>query len=113
MKRQETYDKIFNITASVRQCGYTTAMLKAAMYEPDCIIISNSKETARYLEQRYDELYGLTFNPKNPFKRLTIKLHRWLGILEKPTKKPMFRSINQELRGYHKPFFFDNSCFLS
>jgi len=113
MRKEETYDKMFNIVATTRKTGYTTAMLRASMYQPNCIIVGGSEQIARGIERQYDVLYHQIFKPKNIYKRLLIKTYIWLGVLNKPTQKPMFVSINRDLRGIQKTVFFDNSCFLS
>lgn len=111
-KYLDQFEKILYISATHRRSGYTTMMLKAAMHEPNCVIVSRDMATARWVETRYDQLYNEVFHPKSIYKKILVKVLLYIGILSKSTEKPKFMSLDSRLEGYNSTVFFDNSCFF-
>lgn len=92
-------DKIIDICEHNRQCGSTTWILKAAVNNPNCIIIGYNDEYCEELKLKYFDL----LRKENFFKRLKWKIFG--------RKHPKFLSVNKKnIRGYRLPIIFDNSA---
>ena len=97
---------------TTRGAGYTTMMLRASMYQPDCVIVSRDAKISDWVEKEWQKVYMDLFANRSWKKRMITKILILFKILKVPTKRPTFKSLQQNLRGYKGPFFFDNSCFM-
>ena len=84
-----------------RQSGNTTWLLKAAINNPNCIIIAKNGRGAKELQNRY---YSL-LNEESWLKRIWWKLFG--------RKHPSFRTIDYSFNGLKKPIIFDNSSLIN
>jgi hypothetical protein len=97
---------------TTRNAGYTTMMLRASMYNPDCVIVTRDEKTRDWVEKEWQRVYMDLFANRSWKKRIITKILIFFNILKVPTKRPTFKSLRQNLRGYKGPIFFDNSCFM-
>lgn len=93
-------NKIDEIVLRTRKTGNTTWLLKSAIENPDCIIVSRSMQEAKELEKRYNSL----LQTSSWYKKLW-----WLMVKR---KNPKFVSLDFRFEGYNTPVIFDNSSFL-
>lgn len=92
--------KIKDIVVSNRQKGNTTWILKSAMKNPNCIIVTSNKTNSYELKSMY-----FAFLKAQPLYKKIIR--RLIG-----KKNPIFKSIDDDLRGYNLPIIFDNSALI-
>lgn len=91
-------DKVKEIVIKARQTGSTTWILKAAINNPNCIIVTGDIFTAKELKDHYFKL----INKQNWLKRL------WRKIFNR--KHPVFCSVDyNRFDNADKPIIFDNS----
>jgi len=91
-------EKITEIVHRTRNTGNTTWILKAAIKQPNCIIVSKSKRDAEYLEWKYFQI----LSKSAWYKKLWWK---WFG-----RKHPKFLSLYNDFRGLGLPVIFDNGA---
>jgi hypothetical protein len=92
-------NKIEEIVLRTRRTGNTTWLLKSAIENPDCIIVSRTMRQAKELEKRYNSL----LQTSSWYKKL------WWKIVKR--KKPKFVSLDFRFEGLKTPVIFDNSSF--
>lgn len=93
-------DDVRNVVYTTRLRGNTRWILMAAIKNPNCIIVVNSKKYANDLSNRYFRMLE-----DEPFyKRIIWKIFG--------RKHPKFMSIHDDLRGFKQPIIFDNSVFI-
>jgi hypothetical protein len=90
--------KLVDIVENHRQNGNSTWLVKAAIENPECIILVHDANCAKELESHYYYL----LDKAGFFKKLKWKL---LG-----RKHPKFLSKNANLDGYNLPIILDNSA---
>lgn len=105
-------ETIQDIYYTTRGAGYTTMMLRASMYKPNCIIVAKDAKTRDWVEKQYDQLYIEIFVNRSWRRRMLTKILIFFDILQVPTKRPVFKTLRENLRGYNGPIFLDNSCFM-
>ncbi len=94
----------------------TTFILKAAINNPNVIIVFRNKEEAKREEAHYYHLISkLNFINKVKFKKINWKFFKnpIIYTFFKTPIKPLFISISEleKIRGCDKALIFDNSCF--
>lgn len=86
------------IVYQTRQTGNTTWILKAAIKNPECVIVSKNMQQAKHLEHEYRKLLlNVWWGQKLWWK--------WFG-----RKHPKFLSLHSEFRGFRLPIIFDNGA---
>jgi len=92
-------ERITEIVYSTRRTGNTTWILKAAIRNPECIIVSKNMMQVQYLADEYHRLLSKSIW----YKKLYWK---WFG-----RKHPRFMTINSRFEGMNLPVIFDNETF--
>jgi len=92
-------EEIKKIVLKTRGSGNTLWILKSAIKQPNCIIVSKDLKSAKQLENNYFQLLS---------KVSWIKRVFWKIIKR---KNPKFLSINSGFDGITSPVIFDNSTF--
>lgn len=91
-------ERLQEIVYSTRQTGNTTWILKAAIKNPECVIVSKNMQQAKFLEREY---YKLLLNAWWGQKL-------WWKLFGR--KHPKFLCLNSEFRGFSLPVIFDNGA---
>jgi len=92
-------EKITEIVYRTRQTGNTTWILKAAIKQPNCVIVSKNMQQAKNLERNYFQL----LSKSAWYQKLYWK---WFG-----RKHPKFMTIDSKFEGFRLPIIFDNGSF--
>lgn len=91
----------------IRQAGQTTWLLKAALNNPNCILVFGNNSIAITAKRRYEELKLESWDNLPFYKKWFLNKTKWMS-----RKNPIFLSVNQDsLRGRSLPIIFDSSCF--
>jgi len=91
--------RVLDIIITTRGTGNTTWILKSAIMQPNCVIVSKNRSQSFLLEKNYLEI----FSEQKWCKKLYWKLFI--------NKSPKFMSIEQNFKGLKLPIIFDNGCF--
>ena len=92
-------NQITEIVESNRRYGSTTWILKSALQNPNCLIISRDMNISDRIKQTYNKMYFEVFFLKRLFWKLMKR------------KTPVFTSLSNHIHGYARPIVFDNRCF--
>jgi hypothetical protein len=107
------------ILENTRRTGYTTYLLRSAIFDPEVVILSPTKEASKRLESLYDfikkEVYK-EYTSKFPFINFLLKIKHFFvsdPLRRKLSKRPMFIAYSElnKLKGIHRPVIYDNACF--
>lgn len=86
------------IVYQTRRTGSTTWILKAAIKNPECVIVSKNMQQAKQLEHQYRKmLLNVWWGQK-----------LWWKLFGQ--KHPNFLSLSSEFRGFRLPIIFDNGA---
>ena len=105
-------DAVWNYRRKFR----TTFILKAAINNPNVIIVFRNKEEVKREESHYNEL----ISKLNVIQKLSLKKINWKFFKNpldytffKTQLKPLFISVSEleKIRGCNRALVFDNSCF--
>lgn len=94
-------NSVENIVHQTRGTGNTTWLLKAAINDPDCIIIARNGENKNDLYDHYHWLLG----KERWYRRL------WWRVFGR--KHPEFRTLRYSFNGVREPVIFDNSSLIN
>lgn len=92
-------DKLRYIADATKRQGQTTWILKAAIAQPNCAIVSKTTQQARYLKKEYERL----ISKSSWHKKLYWKMFG--------RKQPLFLTVDCAFYGTRRPVIFDNSTF--
>ena len=94
--------KIHMLVLENRGAGNTTWILRAAIWNPACVIVTRDLKSLNVVEEKYDMLlHNLKW-----YHRL---LRKFMGINK---IRPTFKTVDSNLRGIQLPVIFDNSALL-
>lgn len=91
-------EKITEIVSRARQTGNTTRLLKAAIKQPDCVIVSKNMQQAKHLEKNYFQL----LSKSAWYQKLYWK---WFG-----RKHPKFMTIDSRREETNKDVYANDMC---
>ncbi len=92
-------EKITEIVCKTRRTGNTDWILKSAIKQPNCIIVSKNGQQLKILEKRYFFL----LSKSAWYKKLYWK---WFG-----RKHPKFVTTDSKFESFSLPIIFDNGSF--
>ena len=92
-------EKITEIVYKTRRTGNTTWILKAAIKQPNCVIVVKNMQQVKHLQKNYYQL----LSKSTWYQKLYWK---WFG-----RKHPKFMTINSSFEGLGLPIIFDNGTF--
>lgn len=104
------FSKFVLNTATIRQSGQTTWLLKAAIWEPKCILVYHSKQMKDYALKRYLELHNIEVKKLKWWDKF-FKTKKYKKLIE-ADEYPTFMTVDQSPIGFKKPVFFDNGCYM-
>jgi len=93
-------NKIQTIVNQTRRTGNTTWIIKSAIKNPNCVIVSKNKRESKLLKQKYIRM----LSNDSLFQKLKWEIFG--------RKQPIFLTINDSYRGFNLPIIFDNNALL-